>query len=173
MRARFCSLFRLTRIGRRMFWSTEASISCNNVSVVVTCEYVDSATSSTHLQLISEGGKLGEPGWYSLDTLGLAAPEDPGAGATSPGTALPGRPASVLCITKSRSKLPTTSMPMAPCVAQPAPCTLGTHATTDRGKPKVTTARSHELAVDDAIKGRHGGIAGWAVDRRATGTNEA
>jgi hypothetical protein len=47
-----------------------------------------------------------------------------------------------------------------------------TSATTSRGKPGVTTARSPMLAVDDATKGRHGGIVGHAADQRVTGTDD-
>jgi hypothetical protein len=52
MQARFSSLFRLTRIGHRMVWSTEASVSCNNLSVAVTHDHADSASSPTHPQLM-------------------------------------------------------------------------------------------------------------------------
>jgi hypothetical protein len=68
---------------------------------------------------------------------------------------------------------PTTSMPTAPNEASLAPGTPGTSATTGRGEPGVTTARSPTLAVDDAIKARHGGIARHATDRQATWTDEA
>jgi hypothetical protein len=57
--ARFSSLFRLTRIGRKMFWSIEASISCNNLSVAVTHEHADFASSPTSLQLMGGGENLG------------------------------------------------------------------------------------------------------------------
>jgi hypothetical protein len=46
---RFSSLFRLTQIGRMIFWSTKASVSCNNLSMVVTRECADSASSPTRL----------------------------------------------------------------------------------------------------------------------------
>jgi hypothetical protein len=121
--------------------------------------------------------KLGDLDRYSLDTLRPMTPEDPGAGAVSPGAALLGTPASVQCITKSRSKLstsspssglvPTTSTPVAPYEAPPAPST-----TPSRGKLMVTTASSLTLVVDYAIKGRHGGITGYNTDRRATRTNK-
>jgi hypothetical protein len=42
--------------------------------------------------------------------------------------------------------------------------TLGTDATTGRCEPRVTSARSHVLAIDDAIKGRHEGIIGRVTD---------
>jgi hypothetical protein len=38
-----------------MFWWTEASVACSNISVVVTCKHVDSNSSPTFLPLI--GGR--------------------------------------------------------------------------------------------------------------------
>jgi hypothetical protein len=55
VRWQFFSFFRLTLIGRRMFRSTEASISCSNLSATVTYEHMDSASSPTRLQLIGDG----------------------------------------------------------------------------------------------------------------------
>jgi hypothetical protein len=133
MRARFSSPFRLTQIRRRMFLSTEARVSCNNLSVAANCEHTASASSPTYLQLIGRGGKWGEPSRYNLDTPGPVAPEDLRAGAMSPGAALLGTQAPVPRITKSHSKqltslpswvsVPTTLMPVAPCKAHqhPAP----------------------------------------------------
>jgi hypothetical protein len=109
----------------------------HNLSVVMTRKHIDSASSPTCLQLMGGGGKPGEPGRYSPDTLGLVAPEEPRARAVSPGAALPGAP---------------------------APGTPGTGATTGRGKPEVTMARSPALKVNDAIKGRHRGIAGHVTE---------
>jgi hypothetical protein len=130
MRARFSSLFRLTLIKRRMFWLTEASMSCNHLSTVATDEHVDSASSPTRLQLLDGGGKLGDPGRYSPDTLGPTTLEDPGAVAASSGVTLLRTPASALCTPKSRSKLsvslpsrgtaPTTSTLVVPYDAPPA-----------------------------------------------------
>jgi hypothetical protein len=48
----FASLFRLTQIRRRMFWWTEASVSCNNLSMAGTCKHVDFASNPTRLQLM-------------------------------------------------------------------------------------------------------------------------
>jgi hypothetical protein len=45
------------------------------------------------------------------------------------------------------------------------PGTPSTGATIGRGKPEVTTPRSPTLAVDDAIKGRHGGITECIANR--------
>jgi hypothetical protein len=45
----FPLFLRQTRIGCRMFWSTETNVSCNNLSVVVTHEHVDSASSPSSL----------------------------------------------------------------------------------------------------------------------------
>jgi hypothetical protein len=42
-----------------MSWLTEANISCNNLFVTVTCEHVNSALSSTRIQSIGRGEKLG------------------------------------------------------------------------------------------------------------------
>jgi hypothetical protein len=53
-----------------MFWPTEAKVSCNNLSVLVTYEHMSSVLSSTHLQLIGGGGRLGEPSRSKPDTPG-------------------------------------------------------------------------------------------------------
>jgi hypothetical protein len=58
----FPLFFRLTQIGCRMFWSTETSVSCNNLSTMTTHEHANSASSLTHLQLIGGGRKPEEPG---------------------------------------------------------------------------------------------------------------
>jgi hypothetical protein len=100
----FPSFFRLTRIGRWMLQSTEASVLCNNVSAVVTCEHVNSDSSPTHLQSIGRGQKAGDPDRCSLDTHGHAVPKDPRAGAASHGVALPRTSMLVPRITKSHSK---------------------------------------------------------------------
>jgi hypothetical protein len=102
-----------------------------------------------------------------------AAPEDLGARVVSPGTTLPRTPAPH--ITKSRSTLPasspswgpapTTPTPVAPCVVSPTLGTPGTGATNSRYEPEVTSARSLTLTIDDAIKGRRGGITGCPTDR--------
>jgi hypothetical protein len=64
-----------------MFWLTEANVSCNNLSVVVTCEHVSSASSPTHLQSIGGGRMLGQLGKRSPNNPEPMAPDDPGAGA--------------------------------------------------------------------------------------------
>jgi hypothetical protein len=51
-----------------MFWWTEASVSCNNLSAVVTYKHIDFASSSTHLQLIGGGRAPGESGKYNPNT---------------------------------------------------------------------------------------------------------
>jgi hypothetical protein len=141
MQARFSSLFRLTRIRRRMFQSTEAGISCNNLSIAVTYDHVDSA-SSPHLPLVNgRDKKIGERDRYNTDTLRPVALEDSGAGNTSP-----------------RAALLVTPMPVAPCETPPTPDTPSTGATTSRGEPGVTTARPPVLVVDDTIKGKHRSI---------------
>jgi hypothetical protein len=88
------------------------------------------------------GGAPGELGKYSPDTPGLTVLEDPGVGATSPRATLLGTPAPALCTTKSCNKLLaippsrgsvfTTSAPVAPNGAPPAPDTSIVDATTDR-----------------------------------------
>jgi hypothetical protein len=65
------SHLRLTRTGHKMFQWTEANVSCSNLSVVVACEHADSASSSTHLQLMGRKEVLGEPGKNNPDTLDL------------------------------------------------------------------------------------------------------
>jgi hypothetical protein len=44
----FLSFFKLTQIRRMMFWLTEASISCSNLSVVATYEHANSVSSPNH-----------------------------------------------------------------------------------------------------------------------------
>jgi hypothetical protein len=86
----FSLFFRLTLIGRRMFRSTEASISCSNLSATVTYEHMDSASSPTRLQLIGDGRITREPDRCSPDTPRPAVPKDPRARAASPEAALLG-----------------------------------------------------------------------------------
>jgi hypothetical protein len=96
------------------------------------------------------------------------------------------------CITKSHSKplvsslswgsAPSTSMLAAPygaplalgisstsaCHASDVGCSDAgdsTGATTNRGGPAATTARSLTLAADNATKGRHGDVTGHAAGR--------
>jgi hypothetical protein len=92
-----------------MFQLTETSVLCNNLSVVTTCEHVDSTSYPTRLQSIGRGEKPGEPDMGSPNNPRLVVPEDPGAGAVSPGVALPGTLMQVPRLTKSRNKLPTSS----------------------------------------------------------------
>jgi hypothetical protein len=105
----FASLVRLTQIGCKMFRWTEANISYSNLSVVVTCEHGDSASSPTRLQLMGGGRESGEPNKYSPDIPVPMALEDPRAGAASPRATLSGTPAPAPCTTKSCNKLPMLS----------------------------------------------------------------
>jgi hypothetical protein len=73
-----------------MLWWIKAKVSCINLSVVVTCEHVDSVSSPTRLKLMGGGREPGEPGKYNPDILKPMALEDPGAGAVSPGIGLLG-----------------------------------------------------------------------------------
>jgi hypothetical protein len=130
------SLPRLTRIRHRMFWWTEDSISCSNLSATATCEHADYASSPTRLLLMGRGEKPGGSDKHSPDIPGPPVLEDQRAGATSPMVALLKTPAPVSCTTKSRNKLPasspsrgpapTTSWPVVPCNVPPA---LGTSDT--------------------------------------------
>jgi hypothetical protein len=101
----FASLFRLIRIGCWMFWWTDATISCSNISMAVTCEHADSASSPTRLQLMGGGGEPREPGKYNLDIPRPTVLEDPGARAASPGATLLGMPTPVPRTTKSCNEL--------------------------------------------------------------------
>jgi hypothetical protein len=74
------SLFRLTQIGCSVFWWTEASISCSNLTAAATYKHADSALSPTHRQFMGGGGKLLETNKYTPDAPGLVALEDPRAG---------------------------------------------------------------------------------------------
>jgi hypothetical protein len=62
-------------------------------------------------------------------------------------------------------------MLVAPYEAPLAPGTPSTDATTSRGEPRVTTARSPMLTVDEAINVRHEGIAKRVDDRQVTWTD--
>jgi hypothetical protein len=64
-----------------MFWLTEANVSCNNLSAVVTHEHVNSASSLTHLQSLGRGRMLGQLGKRSPNNPEPMASDDPGAGA--------------------------------------------------------------------------------------------
>jgi hypothetical protein len=158
---RIFSLFRLTRIERRLFWWTEASAACSNLSVAVTCQHTNSASSPIHLQLMGEGGEPGEHCKHNLDIPGPLAFEDPGVAAVSPGEALPETPAPVARSTKSYSKLPTSSPSQGP-----AP-TTSMSADPCNAPPALNTSDN------DAIIGRLRDIARGATDRCTTETNEA
>jgi hypothetical protein len=106
----FLSCFKLTRIRRRMFRPTKASVSCNNLSASMTYEHANSMLSSTRLQLLGGGAKPGEPDRTSLDTPGPTMPEDPGAGVMTPRAVLLGTPMPKPYITKSQSE-PLVSSP--------------------------------------------------------------
>jgi hypothetical protein len=86
-------------MGHRIFWWTEANVSCNH-SAVATCEHVDSASSPTCLQLIDGDGNPGKPGKHSPDI-----PEPPTLEGPRVVAASPEAPRS----TKSRSELSTSS----------------------------------------------------------------
>jgi hypothetical protein len=118
-----------------MFWSTKASISCSTLSVVVTCELADLASSPTYLYSIGGGLK---PGEHGLEILRPTVPKHPGAGAASPGAALLRTSMPVSRFTKSCSKplapspswgpAPDTSMQEAPCDRPSAPSVTRTRA---------------------------------------------
>jgi hypothetical protein len=61
-RAGFHLLFRLTQTGCGTFRWTEANVSCSYFSTTATCEHVDSASSSTQLQLMGREGESGGGG---------------------------------------------------------------------------------------------------------------
>jgi hypothetical protein len=56
----------------------EASVSCSNLFMVVTCEHADSASSSTRLQVMGGDEEPRELGKYSSDTPGPKVHEDSG-----------------------------------------------------------------------------------------------
>jgi hypothetical protein len=155
------SLLRLTRIGRRMFWCIGASVSCNNLSVVATCEHTDSASSPTYHQLMGAGRKWGEPGKRSPDIPGPSVLEDPGAGNASPEAAHPGTPAPTPRTTKSRSELSASSLSWGP-----APTTFWS-AVPCNAPPALGTSDIDTIIV------KLGDVTGHAIDRQITETNEA
>jgi hypothetical protein len=55
------SFLKLTRIGCKIFWPTEANVSHRSLSTMVTSEHVYSTLSSTCLQLIDEDEEPGGP----------------------------------------------------------------------------------------------------------------
>jgi hypothetical protein len=93
-----------------MFRSIDASISYKNLSMMVTCEHADSASSPTRLQSIGGGGKPGEPHRCNPNTLEPAVPKDPGVAAASPGAALQGTFMSVLRFTECHNNPPASSL---------------------------------------------------------------
>jgi hypothetical protein len=123
-------------------------------------------------------------------------PEGPGAGATLLGAALPGTPKLAPHITKSHSEppvsspswgpAPSTSTLAAPSDAPSAPHTSYTRAsgvgsssaevsrgaTTDRGQPRGTMARSPMLTANDATMGTYRNVTECAACRQMIETKE-
>jgi hypothetical protein len=157
-----------------MFWSTEASVSCNNLSMVATYEHVDTTSCPTRLQLIGGGRKPGELDRCSPHSPRPTMPKDPRAGVASPRAPLLGISMSTPRLTKSHSKppvsslscgsAPSTSTQVAPYDGPSAPSIIRADSSraSDVGPSNAgdsATARSPTLAADNATKD------GRAVDR--------
>jgi hypothetical protein len=151
-----------------MFWSTEASVSCSNLSMVATYEHVDTASCPTRLQLIGGGGKPGELDRCSPHSPRPTVPKDLRAGVTSPRAPLPGISMSAPRLTKSHSKppvsslsygsAPSTSTQVAPYDGPSAPSVIRADSSraSDVGPSNAgdsATARSPTLTADNATKG--------------------
>jgi hypothetical protein len=76
-----------------MFGSTEANVSCNNLSVAETYEHVNSRSSPTP-PLVDRQGQKARGSRSSSNTPGAVAPENPRVGAASPMAVLTGTPMS-------------------------------------------------------------------------------
>jgi hypothetical protein len=76
MQARFCLPYQ-TNLNRAQDVLVDRGQHLMQLSVMVTCEQVDSASSSTHLQSIVGDGASGEPGKYILDTPGVTVCDTP------------------------------------------------------------------------------------------------
>jgi hypothetical protein len=92
---------KLTQIGCRIFRLTEASVSHSSLSAMMTYKHAYSMWSSTYPQSIDEDTEPGGPDKSSLAIPGPMAPEDPGAGITSPRAVCLGIARPVPCTTKS------------------------------------------------------------------------
>jgi hypothetical protein len=142
-----------------MFRSTEANVSCNNLSTVVTHEHVNSTSSPTCLQLIGGGGMPGESDRSSPDTPGPAVSEDAGAGTASPEVALLGTPVTAPRITQSCSNPLVSSLDWGP-----APSTLTLAVPSDApSAPSIShtgTSRASDVGSSDAedSSGDHGQV---------------
>jgi hypothetical protein len=158
-----------------MFRSTEANISCSNLSIAVTCEHTDSASSPTCLQSIGTCRKPGEPSRSSPDNTRPVVPMDPGGGTASPGATLPGTLMPAPRLTKSHNKpltsslswgpTPSTSTQAMPCDTPSTPGITRTGAShaSDVGSSNIrdsTTARLPMLIPNNATKGRRGDVTG-------------
>jgi hypothetical protein len=103
------------------------------------------------MKLMGRDEEGGEPSRYGLDTPRLMAPEEMGAGATSPRAALPKMPASVPCTTKSCNKFPAPPQPSqhrhhpAQCRLCPAPLLPMA--------PPVTDGRLEPMMCDSSHQG--------------------
>jgi hypothetical protein len=138
---------------------TEAIVSCNILSVSVTCEHANVALSSTGLQSIGGGRRLGEPGRSNQDTPEPTAPKDSGAGVASLRAALAEALMPMPRVTQSRSKplasspgrglVPSTSMLTVP---GDVPSALGAFNTS--GTDSFGAGVHHGT---DATKGKYGG----------------
>jgi hypothetical protein len=130
---------------------------------------------------------LGEPGRSNLDTLGLAAPEDPGARVASPETVLLGPSMPMPHITQSRSKPPVLSPGRwltAPSNASSAPgasyssgvdftgAGIPNGTAIGRGKLEGTRARLLALVADGATKGKYEGVIRHVVGLWMIGADE-
>jgi hypothetical protein len=107
-----------------MFWWTEASISCSNLSAAATCKHADSASYSTHRQLMGGDEEPGEPDKNSPDTPGPTMLKDPGAGAALPEMLAPAPRTTKSCSSFSALSLgqgrhlpPSTTVPTPPLAA--------------------------------------------------------
>jgi hypothetical protein len=148
-----------------MFRPIEASVLCNNLSVVATYERTNSTLSSTCLPSIGRGRKPGEPGRSSPDIPKHTTSRDPGAGAASPGAACPGMPKLTPHITKSHSEpqvsslgwgpTPSKSMLAVPSDAPPAPDISSTGASHNSGEGSSGVEVSHGATTG------HGEPGGW------------
>jgi hypothetical protein len=101
--------FKLTRIGCRILWPTEANVTHSSLLVMMTYEHAYSTVSSTYLQLIDGGEESGGPDISSLVIFQPPTPEDSVPRIALLGSMHSGVPRLAQRTTKSRSGLLTSS----------------------------------------------------------------
>jgi hypothetical protein len=173
--------FKLTRIGCRILWPTEANVTRRSLPVTMTYEHAYSTVSSTYLQLIDGGEESGGPdisslvifqpptpedsvpriallGWESVSfTLTLTAPR---------GTSSASSSTRVCTSCKGEALLPSYADTANTSCADSPSTSVSWCTPTDCEELKVTVVRSLMLTADGAARGKYGGLIRHAADQR-------